>query len=341
MKVRLKPINEQVIVITGASSGIGLATAVQAARQGARVVLNSRDEEDLRTAVDQIRAEGGEAIHHVGDVADFEAMRGLADLAVSRFGRIDTWINNAGVSIYGRIEEVALEDARRLFETNYWGVVHGTLAALPRLRIEGGALINIGSILSSTGYPLQGHYTASKHAVKGFTDSLRIELEEAAVPVSVTLIQPAAIDTPYPEHARSYLGVEPQHQPPVYAPEVVAEAILRCAQRPERDVLIGGSAKLFSSAEKYAPRLGDLMKRKTAVQAQHGEMPERGDDILFAPRPGDSRIHGHYPGRVRQSSHYTKARLGRGGTILGLAVLGAGLALATRSGRSGGNGERV
>jgi hypothetical protein len=218
-------------------------------------------------------------------------------------------------------------------------VVHGSLAAIRRMRLDGGALINVGSILSSTGYPLQGHYTASKHAVKGFTDSLRIELHEAAVPVSVTLIQPAAIDTPYPEHAKSYLGVEPKHLPPVYAPEVVAQAIVQCAQRPERNVLVGGAGKVFSSTEKYVPALGDFMKEKGGFAGQYTEVPDRGHDTLHAPRSGDGRIHGNYPGRVLQSSLYTKARLNRGATLLSLAAIGAGLMLVSR-GRSGGNGER-
>jgi NAD(P)-dependent dehydrogenase (short-subunit alcohol dehydrogenase family) len=338
MKLALKDLDEQVIVITGASSGIGLATATLAAREGARVVLNSRDEADLAKAVEQILAEGGTAIHQVGDVADAGAMRALADRAVAEYGRIDTWVNNAGVSTYGRIEEVSLEDARRIFETNYWGVVHGSLAALPHLRLEGGALINLGSILSSTGYPLQGHYVASKHAVKGFTDSLRIEVEESALPISVTLIQPAAIDTPYPQHAKSYLGVEPKHMPPVYAPEVVAEAILHAARKPERDVLVGGAGKVFSTTEKYAPRLGDLMKEKTAFAGQYSDLPSRDTETLHAPRPGDGRIHGDYPGHVLQSSLYTKARLNRGAALLGLTVLGASLAFASRG--RGGPGRR-
>src|SRR5215211_1913288 len=184
MRVRLKRIHEQVIVITGASSGIGLATAQMAARRGARVVLTSRDEVDLGKVVEQIRAEGGTATHVTADVANFEAMQRVALTAMREFGAIDTWVNNAGISIYGLIEDVGLMDARRLFETNYWGVVHGTLAALPHLKAKGGALINVGSALSDTGYPLQGHYTASKHAVKGFTDSLRLELERAGAGVS-------------------------------------------------------------------------------------------------------------------------------------------------------------
>jgi NAD(P)-dependent dehydrogenase (short-subunit alcohol dehydrogenase family) len=330
MKPKLKPLREQMVVLTGASSGIGLATARLAAEKGADVFLVSRDEEDLAAAARDIRSRGGRASHYVADVADEGAMRRLAQRVVSEFGRIDTWVNNAGVSVYGRIEEVGLEDARRLFETNYWGVVNGSLAALPHLRSGGGALSNVGSILSDTGYPLQGHYAASKHAVKGFTDSLRLEVEESGAPVSITLIQPAAIDTPYPEHAKSYLGVEPKHLPPVYAPEVVAAAILRCAEKPERNVLVGGSGKVFAASEKYAPRIFDLMKEATAFEGQRSGIPARGEDTLHQPRPGDGRVYGNYPGRVLRSSAYTAARLHRGRTLLGLAVIGAGLFIANR-----------
>jgi NAD(P)-dependent dehydrogenase (short-subunit alcohol dehydrogenase family) len=332
MMLKLKKLKDQVVVITGASSGIGLATARMAARRGARIVLNSRDATDLKQAAEQIRSEGGHAIDVVGDVSDFRAMQRLASTAMAEFGGFDTWINNAGTSIYGRIEVVTLEDARRLFETNYWGVVHGTLAALPQLKHAGGALINLGSILSDTGYPLQGHYTASKHAVKGFTDSLRVELEAEQAPVSVTLIQPTAIDTPYPEHAKSYLGVEPTHLPPVYAPEVVAEAILTSAEYPERDVLVGGGAKLFDTIERFAPRLGDRFKQATAIKGQHTDRPDQGDDTLHAPRAGDSRVRGNYEGHVMESSAYTKVALNPGKALLSLAIAGAAVALLDRSG---------
>jgi len=247
------------------------------------------------------------------------------------FGAIDTWVNNAGVSIYGRLEEISIMDARRLFETNYWGVVHGSLAALP-LKAGGGALINVGSILSNTGYPLQGHYSASKHAVKEFTDSLRVELEREVAPVSVTLIQPAATDTPYPEHAKSYLGVEPTHQPPVYAPEVVARAILASAERPQRNLLVGDGAKLFDTVERYAPRLGDRLKRASALEGRRTDRPRPTVDTQFGPRPGDGRIHSHYDGRVRHTSAYTRARLHRGQTLLGFAIAGAAVALLGRAG---------
>jgi NAD(P)-dependent dehydrogenase (short-subunit alcohol dehydrogenase family) len=331
MGQKLKPLNEQVIVITGASSGIGLATAKLAARRGAQVVLVSRDEEDLARAVREIQERGASAVHFVADVADQAAMQRVARDVVVQFGRIDTWINNAGVTVYGLIEEVPTEDARRLFETNYWGVVNGSLAALPHLRSGGGALINLGSVLSDTGYPLQGHYTASKHAVKGFTDSLRLEVEKSGAPVCITLIQPAAIDTPYPEHAKNHLGFEAKHMPPVYAPEVVAKAILHCAERPERNVLVGGSGKVFSTSEKFAPRLFDRMKEATSFHGQLTDRPARTGDTLFHPRPDDGRVRGGHPGHVMKTSAYTEARLHRGKALLGLAVLGAGLFVAKRA----------
>jgi short-subunit dehydrogenase len=318
-------------VITGATSGIGRATARVAAERGAKLVLNARDEHDLLELTKALRTRGATVAMSVGDVADPDAVRALADTAVQELGGVDTWINNAGVSIYGRIEDVPVADARRLFETNYWGVVNGSLAAIPLLRREGGTLMNVGSILSDTGYPLQGHYTASKHAVKGFTDSLRLELEHDGAPITVTLIQPAAIDTPYPEHARSYLGVEPKHLPPVYAPEVVAEAILHCAEHPERNVLVGGSAKVFQTMEKMAPRLGDRFKEAVAFEGQVTDRPSA-DDTLYAPRAGDARERGTYPGRVRRASLYTSARRHREALLLGLAVVGASYVLARQAG---------
>jgi NAD(P)-dependent dehydrogenase (short-subunit alcohol dehydrogenase family) len=338
MKFRLKRVSEQVIVITGASSGIGLATAQLAAGTGARVVVTSRDEADLQQVVERICADGGEATYVVGDVADLEAMKRVAATAVREFGGIDTWVNNAGVSIYGPIENVGLMDARRLFETNYWGVVHGALAALPHLKGRGGALINVGSVLSDTGYPLQGHYTASKHAVKGFTDSLRLELEHEGAPVSVTLIQPAAIDTPYPEHAKSYLGVAPTHMPPVYAPEVVARVILASAERPQRNVLIGGGAKVFNTIERFAPRLGDRFKAAAAFAGQQTAQPLKDSDTLFSPRPGDASVRGHYRGHVMESSAYTQVRLRRRQALLGIAIAGAAVALLDRAGVFGDGG---
>ncbi len=335
MGMKLKPVSGQVIVITGASSGIGLATAEEAAKRGARVVLFSRDAADLSAATGRLRAEGAEVAYAVGDVADPDALRRLAETAIMEFGGIDTWVNNAGVSIYGRLFDVPIEDARRLFETNYWGVVNGSLVALAHLRSRGGTLINVGSVLSETGYPLQGHYAASKHAVKGFTDSLRLEVEEEGLPVSITLIQPGAIDTPYPDHARNYMNAQPKHAPPVYAPEIVADAILTCAEHPRRNLRVGGGAKVFTAMEKVAPGIADKFKEATAFDQQQSDLPAQHQDTLWEPRPGDGRVHGNYPGRVMQTSAYTTAAKYPMRTLLGAAAVGVGLTLAVRAMRAG------
>ncbi|HEU4880420.1 MAG TPA: SDR family oxidoreductase [Gemmatimonadaceae bacterium] len=329
MAVRQKQVKDQVIVITGASSGIGLATAKEAAARGARVVLNSRDPVDLSRAVQEIREDGGDCVMHVGDVADRSAMEGLADTAIAAYRRIDTWINNAGVSIYGEISEVKIEDARRLFDTNYWGVVNGSLVAVEHLETFGGTLINVGSVLSETAYPLQGHYAASKHAVKGFTDSLRIELEKKEAPIIVTLIQPAAIDTPYPEHARNYLPSDPSHEAPVYKPEVVADAILACAEKPHRNLRVGGSAKLYTAMEKVTPGLADR-KKMSSFEAQMSSRPAHIEGALFAPVSGDLAVRGNFPGRVRGRSIYTKAALHPMAALAGVAALGVSIAVALR-----------
>jgi hypothetical protein len=192
-------------------------------------------------------------------------------------------------------------------------------------------LINVGSVLSDTTMPLQGHYSASKHAVKGFTDALRIELDEEDAPVAVVLVKPAAIDTPYPEHAANHLGVAPKHQAPVYAPDVVATAILDAAEHPRRDVKVGGSAKLFTTLETFAPRLADRFKQATSFSGQRSDRPVRGDSTLYAPRAGDGRERGDYPGHVMESSAYTAVSRNPVATVLGAAAVGLGVALASRA----------
>jgi short-subunit dehydrogenase len=337
MAAQLKNLSEQVLVITGASSGIGLTTAKMAAERGAKVVLASRDEEGLRRAVDEIRAAGGQAVHVVADVADPQEVHRIVHTAERELGGFDTWVNNAGISIYGRILEVPVEDARRLFETNYWGVVNGSLAAVPHLRQRGGALINLGSIVSDLAVPLQGHYSASKHAVKAFTDVLRLELEEEGAPVSVTLVKPAAIDTPFPEHARSYLEEEPKLPPPVYPPEEVARAILTCAEKPVRDVVVGGGGRMMTAMGKMSPRLTDrYMEAAMFEQQRRDELaaPDR-PDALYAPMRGSGRERGGHPGHVMRTSAYTRASLNPGIAIVLLSMLGLTLALATRSGLPG------
>src|SRR5687768_566446 len=256
MGVKLKPLDQQVIVITGASSGIGLATAESAAKQGAKLVLAARSEETLDDVVRRINEAGGEAVYVACDVAERRDVDGVAKAAIERFGRIDTWVNNAALSIYGRLDEVTEADSRRLFDINFWGVVHGSLAALPHLNRDGGALINVGSEVSDAYVPLQGMYVASKHAVKGFTDTLRVEIEEVdGAPVSITLIQPTATDTPFPQHARNYQDKEAKLPTPMIDPQQVADAILEAAVKPTRYKKVGAMAKLNSAVAKVAPAL--------------------------------------------------------------------------------------
>lgn len=338
MNVQLKKLNEQVIVITGASSGIGLVTARMAAQRGARLVLAARNEEALRQLVEEIKEAGGEATFVDADVTQEDEVEHIAAAAIERFGGFDTWVNNAGVSIYGRVLDVSMDDHRQLFETNYWGLVHGSRVAAAHLKEHGGALINIGSVLSDRAIPLQGTYCASKHAVKGYTDALRMELEEEGAPVSVTLIKPSAIDTPYREHAKNYLPVEPQNPPPVYAPETVAEAILHCAEHPERDVYVGGGGRALSSMGEHAPRLTDRMMEKTMFDLQQTDKPASASrrEGLYYPS-GELEERGGYDGHVAESSLYTKATLHP--VITGALLFGSGLALAALL-RGNGNGHR-
>jgi len=280
-ELKLKPIEEQVVVVTGASSGIGLATAQLAAERGAKVVLGARSESTIAEIAERINSTGGQAIAVKCDVADRAQVDNLVQMALQHFGRIDTWVNNAGVSIYGRLDEVSEKDSRQLFETNFWGVYHGCLAVLPQLRRTGGALITLGSEVSEAIVPLQGMYSASKHAVKGFIDALRVEIEELdKAPVSITLIQPTATDTPFPHHARNYMDSEPNLPGPLDDPEDVAEAILNAAVKPTRSKKVGAMSKVNTATAKFAPHLGDKLSARQADRQQYAESPRRAGGTL-------------------------------------------------------------
>ena len=321
MAIRLKRLEDRVMVITGATSGIGLATARRAAERGARVVLCSRNEPELRETAAQIEGAGGTARAVEADVSRPEDVERLAASAVAEFGTLDTWVNNAGVSFYGRLTEVALEDMRQLFEVNFWGMVHGARAAIPQLRRHGGALINIGSIVSDRAIPLQGAYSASKHAVKGITDALRMELEEEGAPISVTLIKPSAIDTPYFKHAKNYMEVQPKPPAPVYAPEVVANAILRAAEHPVRDITIGGGGRFITALGTALPRLTDFYMERAMFSAQRSDTPaEARPGNLYQPSGEENRERGDYEGHVMQSSAYTQATMSPARMLLAAGV---------------------
>lgn len=292
MAISLKPVDEQVIVITGASSGIGLRTAELAADQGAKLVLAARSGNTLDEVAARLSRDGAEAMAVDADVGNRADVEQIALAAIERFGRIDTWVNNAGVAIYGRLDEVSEEDSRRLFETNFWGVVHGSLTALKHMRANGGAIINLGSEVSDAVIPLQGMYSASKHAVKGFTDALRVEIEEIdGAPVAITLIQPTAVDTPYPEHARNYMANEPKLPIDPIDPAEVAEAILKAATTHSRDVKVGAISKINTTVAKVLPKVGDKMSAKMAEKQKRDEPPRDPAGGLHEPR-GGGRTHG-------------------------------------------------
>jgi short-subunit dehydrogenase len=327
---KLKKLKDQVIVITGASSGIGLATARMAAARGARVVMAARNEAALREAAGEINMSGGRTTVVVADVANPDEVDRIAEAARREFGGIDTWVNNAGVSIYGRLTEVPMKDKKKVFETNFWGVVNGCRTAVREMRNRGGAIINIGSILSDRAVPLQGIYSASKHAVQGYTDTLRMELEHDRVPISVTLVKPAAINTPYLEHARNYMDEDPSFPPPVYEPEVVAEAILKCAEKRVRDVTVGGGGKAITLMGKLAPRATDVyMERTMFAQQKDASGKARDRDSLWESQ-SDARPRGPYDGYVLQSSGYTKAVLSDAWRMVPFVAAGAALIALNR-----------
>lgn len=308
MRVKLKKLSEQVVVITGASSGIGLSTARMAARRGAKLVLIARSEVALKQLTHELRAEGCSAIWYVADVANELQLQRAAEHTINYFGQIDTWINNAGVGIFGRNRDVSRVDQRQLFETNFWGVVHGSLIAVQHMKAHGGALINIGSGFSDRAAPLQGIYSASKHAVKGFTDSLRVELAEEGAPIAVTLIKPASIASTFIANAKNYLDVHPTLPPPVYAPDIVAGAILYAAEHPRRDLYVGGGAKLLGVGGYHFPRLLDLGMKHLMFSLQRTNRPPRSRELnnLYSSSEGMQERADVFR-QVRESSFYTAA----------------------------------
>lgn len=203
MSIQLKPLKEQVIVITGASSGIGLSTARMAARKGAKVVAVARNEDALQQLTAEIKNQGGEAAYVVADVGKEEDVARVAQTAQVVFGGFDTWVNNAGISIFGKAMDVSIEDMKRMFDTNYWGPVYGSREAIRHFKEQHkpGAIVNVGSFFGDRATVIQGTYATAKHALHGWTDVIRMELEKEGAPISVSLVKPGRIDTPYNEHA--------------------------------------------------------------------------------------------------------------------------------------------
>jgi short-subunit dehydrogenase len=327
MGLGLKKLPNQVMVLTGATSGIGLATARMAAQRGAKLVLAARNTDALNQLAEELGKKGASIICVVADVGNEQDVQRIAQAAIQRFGKIDTWVNNAGVSIFGRLEEVTIEDQRRLFETNFWGVVYGSLTAAQYLKQSGGALINIGSGFSDRAAPLQGIYSASKHAVKGFTDSLRMELKKEGASISVTLVKPASVNSMLTEHAKNYLDVQPRLPPPLYAPEVVAKAILYAAEHPIRDIYAGSAAKLLGMGAHYMPTIVDWGMERLMFRLQKTHKPPYPKDRHNLHSASmDMRESSATEARVFKRSWYTEAvmlpKVGKAALIGGLTFAG-------------------
>lgn len=303
--MKLKPLAEQTMVITGASSGIGLATARRAARAGANVVLVARNDEALGKIATEINAAGkGRATHIALDIADPDAPQRIGDAADAAFGGFDSWANVAAAAMYARLRETTIEEHKRVFDVGYFGTVAASLYAVERLSTQGGALINVGSVLSDRAIPIQGAYSSMKHAVKGFTEALREEVEMDRRRVSVTLIKPNGINTPYPEHARNKMG-QPARIPPVlYDPELVAKAICFCAEQSRRTITVGGQGMMISVLGNVFPRLSDkIIEAGFGEQAQTSDTPPEpgAQDNLFAARE-DGRERSNQDVFVRKTS---------------------------------------
>jgi short-subunit dehydrogenase len=332
------PLADQVVVITGASNGIGRETASSLAARGAAVVAAARNRTALETLCADIIAKGGRVEAIVADVADPDQVTVIGERAVSRFGRIDTWINNAAVSIYATVEQLEPEEMRRLIEVNLLGVMYGSRVAVRLMRPQGrGTIINVGSALSDRAVPLQSAYVASKHGIAGFTEALRLELQHEKTGIDVVLIQPSSINTPLFRWARSKLTVRPQPIPPVYQPSAVAQVIAHAAEEGGREIVVGGAGKLLTIAQSLSPSLVDryLLQSGRGVRQQMTDLPDDRRDNLFEPSTGPGSATGDFGEGAQPTSVYTRVfelhplrkRLG-----VALGLLGA-TALVRRLGR--------
>lgn len=305
--MELKPINEQVVIVLGASSGIGRETAIRFARRGAKVVAAARGEEGLDSLIEEIRADGGEAIAVPCEVAEFEQVKAVADQAIETYGRIDTWVHLAAVSIYATFQETTPEEFKRIIEVNLLGQAYGAMVALPHLKRAGrGALIHISSVEGRRAFPYQSAYASSKHGVIGFLDALRVELAHEGVPISVTNIMPSAINTPFFNKARTKIDVKPLGMPPLYKPAEVARAILYAAEHPTRDIIVGEAGKTILTLQSLSPSLVDTLVLWAGFRGQKTNVPksENAPNNLYDPLSGYDYVEGDYGNLTQPASPY-------------------------------------
>jgi NAD(P)-dependent dehydrogenase (short-subunit alcohol dehydrogenase family) len=311
--MRKKPLREQVVVVTGASSGLGRAVARGAGARGAKVVLAARNGEALANGVREIEERGSEALAVPMDVADQEQVEKLVARAVAHFGRIDTFVANAIVTVYAEVSRLEAHELRRVFDVNFFGVAHCFWASLPPLRASRGTFLHVSSALAYRGIPLQAAYCASKAAARTFLESARVELQKNGDPVAVSLVLPGAINTPQFDRDRQKIGYQPQPVPPIYEPEPFAQAVLHCCEQPIRELPIGWGAQKLLWGQKLSPRAGDRMLRRIGWKSQHtGEpKPVGAPDNLFETLPGDPGARGRFSTKAHGGTAWTSVRLRR------------------------------
>lgn len=323
--MKLKPVHEQVVVLMGASSGIGRQAALDFAGRGAKVVAAARDWEGLQSLAAEA---AGEVSIITADTADFDHVSRVAAFAIETYGRIDTWVQLAAVSMYATFEHTTPEEWRRIVDVNLNGQAYGAMAALPHLRRNGGALIHISSVEARRGLLYQSAYAASKHGITGFLESLRLELKHDNVPVNVTEIRPASINTPFFDKARTKLGARPVAARPLYSPQLVADAILHAAEHPVREVVVGGAGKALKWTQEVSSGLADRVLLRIGFEGHRTE-ERKAPDNLFTPLPGYSRVEGAFEPAIRDSVNAWIEKHPVATRILAIAAfsIAAGLAL--------------
>ena len=328
--IRMK---QEVVVITGASAGVGRATVRRFARDGARIALLARGREGLEAAAREVEEAGGTALVLPTDVADADAVEDAARRTEAELGPIDVWVNNAMTSVFARVHEVSADEFRRVTEVNYLGFVHGTLSALRRmLPRNSGHIVQVGSALAFRGIPLQAAYCGSKHAIQGFTESLRTELIHDDSDVVVTSVHMPALNTPQFDWVRTRLPNRAQPVPPIYQPEVAADAIHWAAHNDRATVYVGAPTVKTVAGERVAPRLLDYYLAHNGFDSQQTDEPEDPDrpDNLFTPVEGDFGAHGRFDHRSREHSAQLWASKNRGWLALagGILAVAAGAVVA-------------
>jgi NADP-dependent 3-hydroxy acid dehydrogenase YdfG len=317
------------VVVTGASAGVGRATAVAFGARGDSVALIARGEEGLQAAAREVRAAGGTALVLPCDVGDADAVEAAAARAEDELGPIDVWVNCAMAAVLAFVHETDPADVRRVTETTYLGCVHGTLAALRRMRPrDRGVIVQVGSTLAYRAIPLQATYCAAKFAIRGFTDSLRTELLHEGSGVRVTMVQLPGLNTTQFTWVRTTLRRQPRPVAPVYQPEVAADAIVHAAEHPRRELWVGASTPILIGGNKLAPWLGDRYLARTNVEAQQTADPidPARADYLYRPL-GDRGSHGPFDGEARASSVQLALAKRRRALSLAGAATAAGVGL--------------